>query len=537
DGIATVYSAGRRATERGLAVRVTAGSARIEHVAVRSELEIEFSSVLDGVEWIFDARGPDGEGETSLVEFKVPDRPFVHARVFDQTQCPLSSTAISLCILNEERRELQRTTVITKPDGGVRVQLAEDIEVGTKVTVEVLRYGLSAWEARASTVRAMHLTSVDMDIGSLTLQPMRSRLFGRVVDPAGKAVVGMNLSVPHDRYRTTSGATTDDEGRFEVMGVFSEQPVLEISGSSEWVLPANATFALGADEQIFVLQRGGSITGNFLLDPSVELSSVRMFVRDESGETRYAQQYVHARDGRFEVSGLTSGIYDLVIQEDLERRAEVGGIRVEQARETTDPRLLDLDLKPKRAQRTLSVVDVDGDSIERFHCYVYVDGKYSSFHSGSQGSVTVAGQESSRCALVIEAQGFVPLITTLSDPQAAIVLMRGLQVSLYASERPALEKGDRSVTLSLKRPLDDKRAPGRNATASLAASIATDGQANVVFPGPGTYTLNYSVHQPAGDGMHMATQDRPAAGIFELEVRTSDAGLGLQIVLPDSFFD
>ncbi len=129
------------------------------------------------------------------------------------------------------------------------------------------------------------------------LLPIGSRLFGRVVDPEGRAVTNASLSAEAVAQRESKDASvpstrSDSEGKFEFSGLSAGEyrcsvyPVSSEQSSSDAPLLWTTTQAISTESQtefVIVLPRGETIRGTLLDAKGVPAANYSIFVKAQPG--------------------------------------------------------------------------------------------------------------------------------------------------------------------------------------------------------------------------------------------------------------
>jgi len=210
-----------------------------------------------------------------------------------------------------------------------------------------------------------------------TVEVLVSRVFtivGRVVDRDGKAVEGAEVR-GHRELKTTQGrwrsstehvdsrhAETDADGRFTLKNVGTGE--FKVSVKHDEMMPAGQDLTIGEsppDEVTFVLEPGIRLSGTILEADGSPAAGLTVNVSGPTGATGRDHVWKHAEldeDGVFEVSGLSTGKYDITVQ------GEGGGtpeVRISGVLAGEDEILISLGAKHKVPG---SVVDPGGKPVE-----------------------------------------------------------------------------------------------------------------------------------------------------------------------------
>jgi hypothetical protein len=212
---------------------------------------------------------------------------------------------------------------------------------------------------------------------------------------------------------------------------------------------------------------------------------------------------------------------------------EVRDVQVSLGAETLDPRLADLRLADRLRAIALRAVDEAGRSIEEPLAIALRDGRAVASAKGAAGRVRIDAALDPGVELLVTAAGYrpTPLDVPTGGEEPVVVLRAGIPVRLRSSVRPPTEAGGNTAQLSFRRVapvLDESGA----FDLEVPLELALDGEAAVVFPGPGTYRLGLSKRRRAADGTHYQTWPGYEAGAPELEIREADARGLLAFDLP-----
>ena len=515
-----------------------AGRAHFDYVAVGEQLSVSILSPTIGAEWKTVAAGPTRAGETLTIDLVAPGNPVIVGRVLGQDGVPLSSERVFALVRSEERKQLQQVEARTDADGTFRAELSEKVALDANVLVTILTYGVTGWTMRADHAAPVRVVPGELQLGDLVLADAGGPMEGVCLDPAGEPVAGLDVHVAQD-YDIGVVARTDEEGRFSFGGqVWAPEVELSIP-RSDWVLIEPEVVPRGSTDLTLRVARGGRIEGTVLVDDESALSGMSLYVYPHDAETSGASWSSYGEfedDGRFVASGLATGRYTCVFRRTGTELARVEDVAVRVAETTRDPRLQNLDLADAVHTVEFGIRTVDGGRLNASVVAV-ADGKIVGYCNGVRGDerAVLTFPADRPVQVAVRQSGYSPAIFDGADVPAEVVLERGLEVALYTQARPALRLGSSTAHLSFRLAGDDPERSELVGPIAVSGELATEGVAKVLFPEPGRYRLHVSIHTPAGGGTVMAALATPL-DVF-VEVRGEDAGEGLDVELPESFFE
>ena len=344
-----------------------------------------------------------------------------------------------------------------------------------------------------------------------------------------------------DEWKFSTTTDTDEQGRFELQGLFPAEVELSID-SEEWVISGPRRAPRGAQEFELVVARGGAITGSFLAEEPAELEGLSVLIfdaerfgPDESPGSQWTAWTRADANGTFAATGLEAGRYHCRVKKQGVALASVADVRVELGRTTRDPRLQNLDLALLARSVTLQVRDRTGRKLNAI-ARVLVDGEPRSYANGREGAVALTIPPGERVQVVLWQTGYRPIVVEHPADGQEVVLERGLEVRLVSSGRPVLERGGRSAVFTLIRVEGVDGLPTEFFQVGIPGGIAAGETLPVAFPAPGTYRLHVVVQQAVG-AMVMGLIPEPLPDEILFAVREEDAGKTLEIALPESVFE
>jgi len=304
--------------------------------------------------------GPTREGE--LVVFGVRAKaasPILAGRLLDENGDAVVQQEVAVLFVTDELRD--RQVARTDEHGALRIAVPEAMRT-MACRIHVVRRGDPKSGATNYAGSAVHELAAGaeglVEIGDVTLQPEPVAVAGRLLDPDGAPVAGVDVttvmtwldehsrpehlrSLPAPlREALVHRATTDAEGRF----VFCElMPRAVANGLSiadgTWLCDPGQRVVTGAGEVVLTAYEPASIELRFRTPPPSHIVfDVRrdgavfqtVWLRDEDPAARRAPQ-------------VPPGTYDIVVTHRDEELARIEGVEVRSGQACADPRLRDID--------------------------------------------------------------------------------------------------------------------------------------------------------------------------------------------------
>ncbi|MSR61802.1 MAG: carboxypeptidase regulatory-like domain-containing protein [Planctomycetes bacterium] len=211
-----------------------------------------------------------------------------------------------------------------------------------------------------------------IDLGDIVLRAAPLVASGRVVDPRGRPLAGLEVEATPRAGTAENGepvfwfgersALTGADGTFAVRGALAPGSVrLQLAGDDPQVQPL--VVAVGTTGVELVAQATGGLAGRVLFDPDVPYPgriSIDAYPHGHREASRSGgfgswRHSVPLPPGAFEFDGLLPGSYTVTVSGD-EVLAEVTGIRVVGGEIARDPRLAELDLRGRLHLFTFELV-------------------------------------------------------------------------------------------------------------------------------------------------------------------------------------
>jgi len=513
-------------------VPLVGGRARFPWVGLGGQLIVRARVPSLGLRWDFTADGPQRPGEDKLVVFEPQidtKLPWLAGRALGANGQPLANAQLHLSVLDAKRLELARLAVRTDSQGNFTAQITGNVAPGDELQVRVLLRGEESWAAMARTnlTLAPHANL----LGDLNILETCGAITGRCVDTSGRPLAGVPIVAAQDYFERVSSAITDDNGSFEMHGLFTPRVTMRTL-SPTWMAQEDLEVTPADGPVEIVLARGGKIKGTLRLAPGIDPLSFRVTaVREEDTPLAFvgpeAHAAVHPTLSAFVLKGLRSDTYTCRVFRRGELVHEVRGIEVSAPGETRVPTI---DLRSDFAPIQLTILDAEGAPARGVIAKLF-DGDQMVDRATGDGTVTlVATRDIVDPVMTIEAKGCSPLVVRPGedrDLRAPLQLEAGVDLKLVFSQVPELEAGEVRADVYLE--WLDAPAPLEIAV-RLPCEILESGGGAVRLPGPGTYRLAFVLHRPAGDSPRVPY----GAGDFLINVEAKDSGGSLDLPLPAS---
>ena len=523
----------RQGTIRALTANLEHGQAVLAHVGLKGALTVVASLPGRGLTLRTETPGPAEAGVALAVRLTARPRPYVTGRLLDSNGTAVGSGPYHLYFWSGKPNDPEWVEVQTDERGAFRVDLDSSIDPGTGLRVALTDPTFVPEPRRADSAEVLVQAEVT-DVGDLRFKPS-SRIAGRCMDTAGEPVAGVEVLASTDLGGFLVPAESNEQGRFEIRGLFAEFSQLTVV-SETWILPEVVVSAPRDGEVELVLVRPGKVVGSVDLRTGMDPSSVRVSLESKAKSSGVRPFVQPDAEGRFEVTGLAPGRYTCEFSLGSQQRASVDDVIVAEAQVTEDPRLQAVDLVTGVATLVLEVSRSDGRPMADVSAAIVREGRLFDRRWRRAGDLSFTWRIQPGDLAVVSSSGCRSVVVEATDGIRRVVLDPGLEVTLRSSTRPNLSEGDRSASLSLGGSFDERLL--YDAGFVDITSLARDGELRAVFPGPGTYRLWVSVHQPTSDGAMMASvpTEEDLAAAPTLEIRESDAGGVLTFDLPAELF-
>lgn len=518
-------------------VQVVDGVARIDHVGLGARVGINAGRMDGGdpLEEIVDGPIAAGEVVAATMRFEGEDT-VLFGRLVDEAGDPLASAPFEYRVRTYAEHGSMGWSGRrgrTEEDGAFELiwRDSDDQPGWTRREIEFIRETRD--EALDGTVDlSFALPGPRVDLGDVRLTQPPLIASGRVVDENGDPLRGADVVVQRkvywgERIVDESGeqrfywqqewplrTATDRQGAFAIRGRV-EDGELGLGAQREgYYSEADPTsFVLGATDVELVLNTGGSVAGNVVVDEHVPFDAVNVYLDrgDEQGH-----DYAHVDDeGEFEFLSLSSGSFDLVVELEgtHEEVRRIEGVSVEAGGDSEDARLRDIDLRGSITYVALTLVDEDGDPVEGAQIWVDPTGEAGDspdLHAWDRRPVRIATGKPS-VDLRIEANGYrrVELEDVSSDRE--VVLASGIPVRVVVSPAPSLPP-------SHELQLQLHQVAGGGSSWTDWAEVDGSGEVALRLAGPGTHRAQFTLYsndEHSSTGVTVASGD---GGWPELDV-------------------
>lgn len=352
-------------------------------------------SVVDGRVTLHEsstALGPSRPGEERRLRIDVQAGPRPERRMVGTLVGPALRTSAATRVDIELRGQdlsgtawTQNLRVLVLPDGRFLIPLLREAAGPTQLEFRVLG-PRDELVGRSEVTAIAHAGIAELDLGEIFLDARSLLVAGRVVDRAGKRVVGARVSALGTR---TSGASVQARGwqRAQELQTYSgPDGAFELRGDPEWTaLGVSAWSSDGASEfrvvepgtrdVVLTLAADGALAGSISLGNGLAREYLTVTVRPE-GESVAPRGATPARrseldaEGAFVVRGLAPGSYTVSVYASgaPTEVAQVQGVLVEASQLTRDPRLDPLEIGNWSVLRVLTA---DGEPASRASAHVF----------------------------------------------------------------------------------------------------------------------------------------------------------------------
>ena len=210
------------------------------------------------------------------------------------------------------------------------------------------------------------------ELGDIRLRAQRVLAEGKVQDPQGKPLEGVELNLfppetqppgssPREHFFLSS--ESGKSGEFRIYGSLSFRKYRLRAWKDGWFQDKEKTIFPGAKNVKIVLRKGGSAAASFLLDKGVSLQGARVFLEKEAESRRRFDPLW--KGNHVSWKGLPGGRMTLkvLLPASPFPILEIPGISVEWGKRTSDPRLEKIDLRGK-IQVLDRVLGEDGNPLQ-----------------------------------------------------------------------------------------------------------------------------------------------------------------------------
>ncbi len=521
------------------------GSAGFPFVGVGSQLSVTLAIPELGATWKREIDGPANLGATVTCDIQRPSGPTMTGRILGDSGSPLANAKVRLSIFDEEFRHLHRTEIKTDANGGFTAEVKPEL-VNTHVYLTFVHYGWGNGTFVAEQKEQTLLSSMTTELGEVRLLEYRHGIEGRCVNADGEPLAGIELSAQQIPGFGGSGATTDEEGKFRLPGIFSEDAAVETERAKEWLLRDPFPVPADANSVEIVLIRAGSIEGAVQLEEQLDPGRVIVVAYDESkgdaaGVRWSAFTYCEAESGKYTLPGLGSGTYRVQFSLDGVLLRKIEGVEVTESQSSNDPRVKLVDLLESTESVHFRVVDSTGKPARVGSAvgYALAGGERVGMAINERdGDMNLMFKSSPDATIYVSRSGCRGVFLTVEEATGDIVLEPGIPVELNTLQRLKLKRGEDTYTFSLRRIEEDPRCKDLNRSVGIPSALMKNGTATVHFPAPGRYELCYSKQSSAGSGgLMFASADTSVPstveGEFVIDVPESSSTVPIDITLPE----
>ncbi len=409
-----------------------------------------------------------------------------------------------------------QTLVRGEADGTFEQRLVLPDDPGGETVLEIRESSTQA-VAKIPFDRANAQKSGIVDLGDCALA--RPRMGAGVVrDDRGHPVAGVTVylsrrteseGVPWEPIEGAGHATTDDRGRFELLGSPpTGDAFIAVRATSMALLGTPVPYRCADDLEIVVPSRFG-LEGRLSLDVGIPGESVHLAVRRENGDSPPALvkgswlQMTVEKDGSFRREDLAPGSYTLAIG--LSRIDDapllIEGIDVGSGA-APDPRVHPLDLRGRYRTLDLDVRDEVGNALHGFAIARLPD--RTSRQLGDTSRLLILRRDERLATVIVSAEGFASeSLGSLEGREGTIpvVLKHDMVVELEWPDPSALPPPPVTISAALA---EVGKSDGRSTSSSDDPMFDADGIVRLRVPRAGNYYLSVTVTRVDGRVGHWA---------------------------------
>ncbi|MCP5020478.1 MAG: sigma-70 family RNA polymerase sigma factor [bacterium] len=530
---------------------VVDGVAHFPMVALGCQYQMTFHSPQTGAQWKTTVQGPVDPSEQTVSEFRGTFGPLIRGRITGPAG-PFGNwsevQALCLFVLDAERKELQRIDFRARPDGSFEVSVDPKAVAGKEISLQLVGYAWTDEELRPRwNGNGMRTLEPGVcELGSIQVDWVLDRVRGRVLDSQGDPMKGANVNVQADRWKFSHSDKTDSNGEFNIQAVLPAKTLLTVSKSLGE--PEQQIDVIVSEDKVhrIVLKSYARMSGKFTA-PTLSNGNYYSLkvVHHELGNRvkRPRTAWPETDKGRYELDGIPEGIHLVQIMLGKASILEIPNVHFKAGESCLDARIVDINLTDHLSRWQFKFQDSNGKPLERVFCTINgPEGQVASCDTYRKKWAEIYLPKDGEWELTAQEPGTRPKVVTLtgeppSDPQL-IQLRSGISVRLTCQQNPPLEKGGQRVRPSLGRLDQNGNVEGHESHVSLSQYFHNQRRGEVIFPGPGKYVLLTSTRNiaPPGGLVMASVATRCKLSDFVLEVKESDAGKTLDLVLPEDLF-
>lgn len=368
----------------------TDGVAEFEHVTLGGEVELVLTN--ERGEQRKRIAAPTVPGETVEATFEVapPRARRIKARFIDANGAALANREWSVDRFTRSSTPRfegleQLASVLSDADGRVVLVLAPRPEEADSTSLWICERDAAGRPATAEITFERGAS----DLGDVLVAPTQPLVHGVVVDVEGEPVPDEKVrlvSIVEDGETSAPfevfGTTSDDRGEFAIHAPCPRTSFGVVAGEGYWSVHVPAKTCGEPTELRLEVYDGGAVEGSLLLDEGAHDGLAFTYATLEQPETeprtlpmrRSGVLASGARRVLFRIEDLPVGDVAWKLVEPVSQRplAVFEGVRIRPRRVTSDPRLVDIDLRGKLAAVStplerlpfdLTIVDARGDRI------------------------------------------------------------------------------------------------------------------------------------------------------------------------------
>ena len=462
---------------------------------------------------VVEGEGPAAPGLERTIEVELLRRRLIlRGRVLGQDGDPLGPARLSGRLHDGVEPGAQVMGVWTDEQGRFEDRGGrgfERVEAGAAIELIGSRDG----EVAARAVVPLPLPDDDgvVDLGEVLLRPIGLIASGSVELEGGEPVANAQVFVAGTNLSARSGR----DGRFALSGDAPAAAFELVARDWEYLSGDPVAAAAGAEGVRILMRRGARLAGRLLLPAGGDFEVLRLIVEVErpgaGAEPAWRYEgFDLGPEGGFELRPLEPGRGRLGVRIGELDLPLADGLELVEG-ETT--RLGPIDLRAQLASLRLLVVDERGAALSDGRVFLLGGGGERLLAlplriDGTVGVVSIAA----RVDVEVAVDGLPPARFAGVGHGDRLVVPDGVRVTLAVAPGPGLPAGAQVRV----------RAVGDGGTLELTATLTAEGRAELLLPGPGAWTLAWSLRRTDGSEVALLAA---APRAVEIPVETREVRL------------
>ncbi len=540
--------------------RALAGVAHFPMVAVGGELALTFKSPTTGVEWHAVVKGPTSDGEKRTCEIRGASTATIRGRLTGSARSfdDLSLLPLHLYILGTDRKVLQMTAFQVDAEGHFEVALQPEVALDVDVDIQILGHFWDRegpfWNRkdglrpRWDRGQYSKLDSEGIDLGDVPLAWVPDRLSGSVKDSEGRPLVGYHITVLRDRNRRDAryGTQVARDGSFKLETHYGSSTVVEVSAPDHTTIHRE-TVQLNGDTKVdIVVENPSTLSGRIIVPKGMKDQSIMIEIfrgPGNSTQDRDAFGFAEPEDYRFNIDNIIPGKARVVFKVGSVPVLEVPNVSFAAGETCTDARVSTVDLTELVDAWSFVLVDENNAPMPDCWLRASLQGEFLALiKSNPSGEATMHLPNAEEITVSVNADGYMAQTVSLSQEEDQrrlnLQMRKGIPIRLNCVNPPALENNGMRAQLQLGLLDHAGKLIPNGPKIYLPRNLNAKGEADVTFPASGSYALLLAVNKIGSPGeLVMASlPTRCTFSDFILDVKESDAGKTLDLVLPTDLF-